>query len=121
MRNPVFIGFGIPLLSQGFTKKFYPDFLIWVDDDTLVAVETTGQKLLKDKLDRKLFSITSFDKEKTPKGEIVPPSKVRVGVIATTDNFGQYRVYQIGENDEILRSEVNDMRGCLGVILGESD
>jgi type III restriction enzyme len=28
VRNPVFIGFGIPLLSQGFTKKFYPDFLI---------------------------------------------------------------------------------------------
>jgi type III restriction enzyme len=119
MRNPVFIGFGIPLLSQGFTKKFYPDFLIWMDDDVLVAVETTGKSLLKDKLDRKLFSIESFDKKKVPQGGVVPPSKVRVGVIATTDNFGQYRVYQIGENDEILRSEVMDMRGCLGVILGE--
>jgi type III restriction enzyme len=28
VRNPVFSGYGIPLLSQGFTKKFYPDFLV---------------------------------------------------------------------------------------------
>jgi hypothetical protein len=86
----------------------------------LVAVETTGKSLLKDKLDRKLFSIASFDKEKVPQGGIVPPRKVQVGVITTTDNFGQYRVYQIGENDEILRNEVMDMRGCLGFILGSN-
>ena len=75
MRNPVFIGFGIPLLSQGFTKKFYPDFLIWVDDDTLVAVETTGRGLLADKLDRKLFSIESFDLGGVSVG-VIPPRKV---------------------------------------------
>jgi hypothetical protein len=63
-------------LSQGFTKKFYPDFLIWVDDETLVAVETTGRELLKDKLDRKLFTIESFDLGAVPAGlGKVPPRK----------------------------------------------
>jgi len=76
VRNPVFIGFGIPLLSQGFTKKFYPDFLVWVDNETLVAIETTGKELLRDKLDRKLFAIESFDLEKVSLGEKVPPRKV---------------------------------------------
>ena len=45
-------------------------------DDTLVAVETTGKELLKDKLDRKLFSIESFDLGMVPQEQkIVPPLK----------------------------------------------
>ncbi|CAG8533688.1 5421_t:CDS:2 [Ambispora gerdemannii] len=64
-----------------------------LDDETLVAVETTGKSLLKDKLDRKLFTIESFAGGVVPAGEIVPPRKVRVGVISTTDTFGKYRVY----------------------------
>ena len=65
-----------------------------MDDDTLIAVETTGKELLKDKLDRKLFTIESFDLGMVPVGQkIIPPRKVRVGVIVTTDVYGKYRVY----------------------------
>jgi type III restriction enzyme len=118
VRNPVFIGFGIPLLSQGFTKKFYPDFLIWIDDDTLVAVETTGKELLKDKLDRKLFSIKSFDLELVPVGQkIIPPRKVKVGVIVTTEIYGKYRVYWIGESGELVSSRIMEMEECIREIL----
>jgi hypothetical protein len=59
----------------------------------LVAVETTGKELLKDKLDRKLFSIESFDLGIVLAGVKVPPRKVKVGVIVTTKEFGKYRVY----------------------------
>jgi len=117
VRNPVFIGFGIPLLSQGFTKKFYPDFLIWVDDETLVAVETTGRELLADKLDRKLFSIESFDLA-VPLGEKVPPRKVWVGVIVTTEVFGKYRVYRVGEDGKLVSGEVMSMEECVKEVLG---
>ena len=120
VRNPVFIGFGIPLLSQGFTKKFYPDFLIWIDDDTLVAVETTGKELLKDKLDRKLFTIRSFDLDLVPEGQkIIPPRKVKVGVIVTTETYGKYRVYWIGESGELVSSEIMEMEECIRKILEE--
>ena len=85
----------------------------------LVAVETTGKSLLKDKLDRKLFTIESFVGGVVLAGEIVPPRKVRVGVISTTDTFGKYRVYWIGESNELKRSEVMEMRECIEMILEE--
>ncbi|CAJ0637003.1 15765_t:CDS:2 [Entrophospora sp. SA101] len=75
-----------------------------VEDDTLVAVETTGKELLKDKLDRKLFTIESFDLGMVPVGQkIIPPRKVRVGVIVTTDVYGNSNVVEIARNKELVR------------------
>ncbi|CAJ0761219.1 16469_t:CDS:10 [Entrophospora sp. SA101] len=86
-----------------------------VEDDTLVAVETTGKELLKDKLDRKLFTIESFDLGMVPVGQkIIPPRKVRVGVIVTTDVYGNIggsgiimakssNVVEIARNKELVR------------------
>lgn len=117
-RNPVFSGYGIPLLSQGFTKKFYPDFLLWLDEETVVALETTGKELLADKLDRKLFTIESFDL-KMVSNRIVPPRRVVVGVIVTTTVFGKYRTHQVRENGHLVSGEVMSMEGCVKKILGE--
>lgn len=55
-RNPPRSGYSIPLISLGPTRNFYPDFLIWKDDD-VIAIDTTGGHLLKDKTNRKLLSI----------------------------------------------------------------
>jgi type III restriction enzyme len=119
-RNPVFSGYGIPLLSQGFTKKFYPDFLVWVDDDTVLAIETTGKDLLSDKLDRKLFTIENFSVEEAKKhAQIIPPSKIIVGVITTTNVWGKYKVYRMDENGKQEYSETMDMEGCIKEILGK--
>jgi type III restriction enzyme len=117
VRNPVFSGYGIPLLSQGFTKKFYPDFLVWVNEEVVVALETTGKELLADKLDRKLFTIKSFSEEISTGA--IPPRKVMVGVIATTDVFGKYRTYQVGEDNRLVSGEVMSMEECVKKILEE--
>ena len=61
-RNPSRSGYGIPLISIGNTRHFYPDFLVWREDDVL-AIDTTGGHLLADKTGRKLLSIAP------PKGE----------------------------------------------------
>lgn len=61
-RNPSRSGYGIPLITKGRTRTFYPDFLIWRGDDVL-AVDTTGPHLLGEKVARKLLAITA------PKGE----------------------------------------------------
>lgn len=55
-RNPSRSGYNIPLISVGPTRNFYPDFLVWKDDDVF-AIDTTGGHLLKDKTGRKLLSI----------------------------------------------------------------
>lgn len=57
-RNPSMSGFGIPLLSLGSSKTFYPDFLVW-RGNTVFAIDTTGQHLLEEKTGRKLLSIKS--------------------------------------------------------------
>jgi hypothetical protein len=119
VRNPVFSGYGIPLLSQGFTKKFYPDFLVWVDEETVVALETTGRKLLADKLDRKLFAIESFNLEAISPNKKIPPHRVIVGVIVTTDIFGKYRTFRVGEDNRLVSGEVKEMRECVTEILEE--
>jgi type III restriction enzyme len=55
-RNPSRSGYRIPLISIGPTHNFYPDFLVWKGVDVL-AIDTTGGHLLKDKTARKLLSI----------------------------------------------------------------
>ena len=55
-RNPSRSGYGIPLVTPGTTRTFYPDFLVWPNDDVF-AIDTTGGHLLADKAARKLLAI----------------------------------------------------------------
>jgi type III restriction enzyme len=55
-RNAPRSGYGIPLISIGTTKTFFPDFLVWQNEDVLV-IDTTGAHLLRDKAARKLLAI----------------------------------------------------------------
>lgn len=55
-RNPSQVGYGVPLISLGATRTFYPDFLVW-KDDAVIAIDTTGRHLLLEKTGRKLLSI----------------------------------------------------------------
>jgi type III restriction enzyme len=55
-RNPSAGGFYIPLLSEGDTASFYPDFLVW-KDGLVFCLDTKGGHLLSDAIARKLFDI----------------------------------------------------------------
>lgn len=55
-RNPSRIGYGIPLITLGTTTTFYPDFLIWHNDD-VIAVDTKGEHLLLEAAGRKLLNV----------------------------------------------------------------
>ncbi|GER88931.1 hypothetical protein KDW_30930 [Dictyobacter vulcani] len=54
-RNPPRTGYGIPLVEPGKTENFYPDFLIWSDND-VYAIDTKGPHLHSDAM-RKLVQI----------------------------------------------------------------
>lgn len=49
-------GFGIPLLSEGDTAAFFPDFIVW-KGDKVFCLDTKGSHLLSDAVARKLFDI----------------------------------------------------------------
>lgn len=55
-RNPSSGGFYIPLLSEGDTSSFYPDFIVWKKGN-IFCLDTKGGHLLSDAVVRKLFDI----------------------------------------------------------------
>ncbi|MEI9418692.1 DEAD/DEAH box helicase family protein [Mesorhizobium sp. Cs1321R2N1] len=55
-RNPVNGGFSIPLLDKGDSRRFYPDFLVWMGDK-IVAIDPKGGHLLQSEAGRKLLAI----------------------------------------------------------------
>lgn len=55
-RNPSAGGFHIPLLTEGDTGAFYPDFIVW-KGNLVYCLDTKGQHLLTDAIARKLFDI----------------------------------------------------------------
>lgn len=55
-RNPSSGGFAIPLLSEGDTASFYPDFIVWKGKHVF-CLDTKGGHLLSDAVARKLFNV----------------------------------------------------------------
>jgi type III restriction enzyme len=55
-RNPSNGGFHIPLLSEGDTAAFFPDFIVW-KGEKIFCLDTKGSHLLSDAVARKLFDI----------------------------------------------------------------
>lgn len=62
-RNPSSGGFHIPLLSEGDTASFFPDFIVW-KGDLVYCLDTKGGHLLTDAVARKLFDIQEDGKTK---------------------------------------------------------
>ena len=62
-RNPSSGGFHIPLLSEGDTASFFPDFIAW-KSNLVYCLDTKGGHLLTDAVARKLFDIQDHGKTK---------------------------------------------------------
>lgn len=62
-RNPRGGGFYIPLLSEGDTALFFPDFLVW-KNNLIYCLDTKGGHLLTDAVARKLFNIQEGNQTK---------------------------------------------------------
>jgi len=58
-RNLPRSGYGLPLLSPGRTRNFYPDFLVWKSGDVYL-IDTKGSHLEAD-INRKLLSARPAD------------------------------------------------------------
>lgn len=56
-RNPPRGCFEIPLLTAGGSKSFNPDFLVWIGDQAIAAVDTKGDHLIVEDAGRKLLFV----------------------------------------------------------------
>lgn len=60
-RNLPRVGYGIPLITLGPTKNFYPDFIVWNKKD-IFLIDTKGAHLLSEAAARKLLRIDAPSK-----------------------------------------------------------
>lgn len=59
-RNPSQSGFGIPLLDDGDTQTFYPDFLVWCGQH-IIAIDPKAKHLIAQDSYRKLLAIEKIE------------------------------------------------------------
>jgi type III restriction enzyme len=85
-RNVPRVGYGIPLITLGPTKNFYPDFLVWKDND-VYAIDTKGGHLLTEAVARKLLRIEAPSK---------PSARIKVRLVSE----GQWNNAGEREDDE---------------------
>jgi type III restriction enzyme len=114
-RNPPRTGYGIPLISIGRTSHFYPDFLLWRNDDVF-AIDTTGEHLIREKAWRKLLSI-------------MPSAKVRERLyvrLVTKGRFNEaseqtgkdgYTVWRLRADQKMALDYTDDLEGAVALCL----
>ncbi|WP_456696295.1 hypothetical protein [Aeromicrobium sp. P5_D10] len=98
-RNRSQTGYKIPLVTQGQTVWFFPDFLIWVDD-TVICVDTKGSHIVEGDARRKLLSIQ-------PHKDV--PTQVVVKFVTqgtwktdgTADSKEGYSIWELGSGQDL--------------------
>lgn len=98
-RNRSQTGYKIPLVSQGQTVWFFPDFLIWVDG-TVICVDTKGSHIVEGDARRKLLSIQ-------PHKDI--PTRVLVKFVTegtwkidgTADSKDGFSIWELGPGQDL--------------------
>lgn len=120
-RNPNYWGYNIELIDEGKTQHFFPDFLLWPNQETVVCLEVTGEHLERDKLKRKLVRISQSSEEMLEE----MPQKVYVIVIVEYGNpkEGEERYYKVWyrkrKSEEPESIKVEDINQALDVVLSD--
>jgi type III restriction enzyme len=121
-RNPTWYGYSIELIDEeGATEKFYPDFLLWLNEETAICLEVTAEHLEKDKLKRKLVWVKEAKEEVTEQA----PKNVKVVILIQYGNPKEneeiyYKVwYRTRRSGEVKSIRVESISEGLTTILGD--
>ncbi|MBA0431304.1 hypothetical protein D7Y53_15415 [Stenotrophomonas maltophilia] len=90
-RNPSNGGFRIPLLSEGDSASFSPDFLVW-KGKYVFCLDTKGSHLLTDAVARKLFDIQDEGATKLLTRFISEGKQTAIGGKATKDGYTVWKM-----------------------------
>ena len=105
----------------GLTQHFFPDFLLWIDEEKVVCLEVTGEHLERDKLERKLVRVVEAEKEMIEES----PKRVEVVILIQYGGAKQnkeiyYKVwYRKRRGGKIESMRVESIREGLKVVLGD--
>lgn len=115
-RNPARTGYGIPLITIGSTKSFYPDFLVW-SGKNVYAIDTTGGHLLAEKTGRKLLTI------EPPKGRagkllVRFVSAGRFNAKLEQEDPGGYTVWGLKQDQTLRATPTDDLPSAIAKALG---
>ena len=114
-RNIPRSGYGIPLITLGSTKNFYPDFLVW-KDKSVFAIDTKGAHLLAEAAARKLLRIEAPSRSS---------AKVKVRLVSEgwwnqtaqqVDDEG-YTVWGVKQDGSRRLTTVDDLAAVLSRVL----
>lgn len=108
-RNPSQSGYGIPLITPGSTRTFYPDFLVWCGSDVF-AIDTTGGHLLAEKTARKLLTIqTPADAESRVLIRFVSEGRWSAAPQPIQEHAEGFTVWELSPNQERRAVPVDDI------------
>lgn len=110
-RNRPQTGYKIPLVTQGQTVWFFPDFLVWVDD-TVICVDTKGSHIVEGDARRKLLSIQ-------PHKDV--PTEVVVKFVTegtwktdgTPDSKDGYSLWELGSGQDLRALPYEDLEALV--------
>lgn len=119
-RNPSQSGFGIPLLDDGNTRTFYPDFLVWVDQ-YIFAIDPKANHLIVEESRRKLISIDKIEDgpelvvRLVSKGEWRVSARQPLPVDMTKDCYTVWSLKQANLHATVCRTINEAVKACLRV------
>ena len=114
-RNVSRVGYGIPLITLGSTKNFYPDFLVW-KDKTVFAIDTKGAHLLSEAVARKLLRIDAPSKSSVRiKVRLVTEGKWNSDAERVDDDG--YTLWGVRDDGARRVTPVEDLKAVLNRIL----
>lgn len=110
-RNRPQTGYKIPLVTQGQTVWFFPDFLIWVGE-TVICVDTKGSHIVEGDARRKLLSIQ-------PHKDV--PTNVMVKFVTegtwksdrTPDSKDGYSIWELGSGQDLRALPHEDLESLV--------
>ena len=114
-RNIPRSGYGIPLITLGSTKNFYPDFLVW-KDKSVFAIDTKGAHLLAEAAARKLLRIEAPSRS-SAKVKVRLVSEGRWNQTAQQVDDEGYTVWGVKQDGSRRLTTVDDLAAVLSRVL----
>lgn len=111
-RNPSAGGFHIPLLTEGDTGAFYPDFIVW-KKGKVFCLDTKGRHLLTDAVARKLFDIFDEDRIKLHVRFITEGNQQAIGAKAIACGYTVWKMKNGVSTPIICKSLAAAVAECL--------
>ncbi|MBO0600025.1 hypothetical protein I2485_15355, partial [Nesterenkonia sp. E16_7] len=118
-RNRSQTGYKIPLVSQGQTVWFFPDFLVWAGD-TVICVDTKGSHIVEGDARRKLLSIQPH-KDVSTRVLVKFVTEGSWKADGTPDSKDGFSIWELGSGQDLRPLPHSDLESVAKAIVAVKD